>query len=93
MSDEIQVFVDSNIGVSGTTEVHVKKTEEGYEARMGVALLGTCNMSDEDFKACGYNPFHEDFHDNYVKGLGATQELALEAMKQDLRKMSDSLWD
>lgn len=89
----MEIHVCNNVGVSGTTPCIVRQYQEGeYVARMGFALLGTTNMTEEQFKACGYDPFHEDFRDNFVEGRGKTYEEAIEAMKQDLEQMANSLW-
>lgn len=88
----IRYYECSHIGVSGTTGIAIRKTPEGFEARMGFALMGQTNMNEEEFRACDYNPFHEEFHDNYVKGTGATEEEAMAAMKNDLHDISESLW-
>lgn len=79
-------------GLSGTTPVTIQKTEAGYEARMGIALFGYTNLDEEGLRKAQYNPFHEDFHDNYVSGKGATEEEAIEALKKDRHEMHESLW-
>ena len=91
--EEIVLFTCNNIGVAGTTPVHVKKLDNGdYEARMGVALFGGANMNECGFKACDYNPFHEKFFDNYVSGVGDTEEKAIANMKTEMRDLAESLW-
>ena len=81
------------LGVSGTTECFVKKINSNeYEARMGIALLGSTNMNEEQFKECNYDPFHPNFRDNYVVGISNTEEQAIEKMKEDLDKTSEMLW-
>jgi len=92
MSDEIRYFICEAIGVSGTTPVTIKEDSNGFEARMGIALLGYSNLDEEGMRKAQYNPFHEEFHDNYVSGKGATQEEAIEAMKQDQRDICEGLW-
>lgn len=77
----------SSMGVSGTTDVHVRETAEGYEARVGIALLGMVNNPGGPD-----NPFHPEFNDNYASGVGATEEEAINAMKRDMQSISDSLW-
>jgi len=87
------IHVCSNIGVSGTTDIHVKKHKDGtYEARMGISLLGTTNMNEAEFEACKHNPFHPKFYDNYTVGKGATAEEAVEDMQNNLQQTSNSLW-
>jgi hypothetical protein len=91
--EHLIVHEDKNIGVSATTAVvYCQHSPESWEARQAVALLGSSNMNDEEIKACGNNPFHPDFHDNYVHGFGPTMEAALAAMQLDAAKMSESLW-
>lgn len=87
------VFVCKDVGVSGTTDVHAVKLESGdFEARVGFALLGSTQMSPEQFAEAEFNPFHEAFHDNYARGIGDTLEAAIEAMKNDIRDIADSVW-
>lgn len=83
----------SNIGVSGTTECYVKSTAAGvYEARMGFSLIGHTNMTQEQFNACDCNPFHDEFHDNFAKGVGSSEEEAIASLKKDLKDIADRLW-
>lgn len=90
---ETVIFQCSHIGVAGTTPVHVKRMDDGtFKARCGIAIMGTTNMDEAEFKACGYNPFHTEFHDNWAEGDGTTEEEALAALKADMRRMADSLW-
>lgn len=79
-------------GVAGTTPVKIKKTEEGYEARCGIALFGSTNMSEEQFKACDYDPFHNEFRDNYCRGIGVTEQEAVNALEKDWKDMHESIW-
>ncbi len=90
--ENLTVFQCSHIGVSGTTPVIVRQTGPECEARMGFALFGSSNMSDAEFEACGFNPFHDDFHDNYVRGMGASQDAAIAALKVELDQLSESIW-
>jgi len=93
MDNPIQIIQCSTIGVSGTTPVHVREISPGlFEARMGGSMMGHCNMREEEFVACDYNPFHPDWRDNYFSGKGSTAELAVEAMKADMKSLSDLLW-
>jgi len=89
---EIHIFMCDDVGVNGTTDVHVREKDGKFEARVGIALFGSTNMSDEQFDACDNNPFHEDFHDNYADGKGDTKEEAIENMKKDMTKISESLF-
>ncbi len=49
-------------------------------------------MDEAGFKACNYDPFHEQFYDNFASGTGATESEAIESMKQDMQDMSNSLF-
>lgn len=93
MKEVIAIYKCSNIGVSGTTDIFVKKhDEDSYEARCGIALFGATNMTDLQLDECGRNPFHENFNDNCSIGVGETEELAIKAMKQNMKEIADSLW-
>ena len=85
-------FVTRSVGVAGA-QPYIKKTADGkFEARMAVAILGDFNMKHEDLERIKYNPFHADFNDNFVTGIGDTEEEAVKAMNKDAADMSDSLW-
>lgn len=78
-------------GVRGTTSIWVRKSPTGrtdwpfkYEARMGVAVLGSYHKS-----LWTENPFDPNFRDNYAKGVGMTEEVALRKMKQEVEEL---LW-
>ena len=93
MSEELFCHVSCTPGLAGTTPCMIRKTEDGkVEARMGFALFGSTNMTDEQFKACDHNPFHENFRDNFVSGIGETQEEAEALMKKDLDSIYESMW-
>lgn len=93
MAEEIKIYKCDHIGVAGTTAVHVKKLPDGkFEARCGIAMMGNTNMDEAGFKACNYDPFHQNFNDNICVGFGATESDSLEALKKDMRSMADSLW-
>ena len=93
MSEETVIFQCSHIGVAGTTPVHVKRLNDGtFKARCGIAIMGSTNMDEAEFEACGHNPFHDEFHDNYAEGCGATEDEALAALKADMHQTADSLW-
>ncbi len=55
-------------------------------------MFGAGNMSDAEFKECGHNPFHPNFHDNFARATGDTQEDALKKLAADLKRIGDSLW-
>jgi hypothetical protein len=87
----IVAFHCTSIGVAGTTRVFVKEIGPmKFEARVGIAIMGSTNRNDDGLALA--NPFDEDFHDNYAKGEGATRELALEALKLDMKKIADDIW-
>lgn len=93
MSEQIIIYQCSNIGIAGTTPVHVIKHDNGtFEARCGFSLIGATNMSEEEFAACEYNPFHEQFYDNYSVGKGADEAEALAELKTNMKATADSLW-
>lgn len=93
MAEKFQYFCCSHIGVSGTTDVVLKKLDNGtFEARCGFALLGQTNMDEAGFKACDSNPFHPEFHDNYAVGKGKTEAEALTNLKKDMHDVADTLW-
>lgn len=92
MSEEKIVFQCDHIGVAGITDVHVRSVDGKYKARVGIAIMGSTNMSDEELKAINYDPFHDGFQDNYCEGLGATVEEAISALKLDMKQMADSFW-
>jgi len=92
MTDKI-IFMCGNIGIVGTTAVHVKKHESGiFEARCGFSLMGETNMTSEEFAACGNDPFNENFFDNYAIGKGDNQEQAITQLKANMKACADSLW-
>lgn len=63
-----------------------------YEVRMGIAIFGNSNNTDEEFEAVGHNPFHPDFNDNYAHGNGNTEEEALASMMEWMKGTSESLF-
>lgn len=81
------------MGIASTTPVHVKQHDDGsFEARCGFSLMGVTNMSEKEFAACDYNPFHKKFHDNYSTGKGEDAEKAIANLKTNMKDMADSLW-
>lgn len=80
-------------GCSGTTPVWIRVDRDGsFEARVGFALMGMTNMEESEFEACGYNPFHPEFRDNYAIGKGSSEEEALADLESEMKKTGDSLW-
>lgn len=86
------VYACKDIGVASTTAVWIRNDGNVFTARMGFALMGCTNMSEEEFEACGHNPFHPNFNDNYAEGVGATEQEAIDKMKASMRETADSLW-
>lgn len=88
---EITTFHCHEMGVAGTTKVVMRKIGEGFEVRVGVAILGHANLSDEELAVA--NPFDESFHDNYAEGKGKTQEEAVESLKKNIKELFNMIWD
>lgn len=87
---EVTAFSCSALGVAGTTQVFVRKVGENYVARVGIAILGQTNMKEGDLR--GANPFDDSFYDNFAEGIGPTQEAAIDNLKKDIQKTSETLW-
>lgn len=87
---DFAVFNCSMIGVAGTTKVFVRKMGEHFVARVGIAILGSTNMSDGALAVA--NPFDDSFEDNFAEGIGPTQEAALLDLKKDMGDISESIW-
>jgi hypothetical protein len=82
------------VGVSATTPCHTRKISEGlYEARIGIALLGFSNMTDEERAACGDDPFSPDFRDNFASGQGDSEASAQAAMRECAQGIAASLFE
>lgn len=90
MAEAITLIHCDHVGVAGTTDVAVKFDGQEYEARVGIAILGSTQLSDEELERL--TPFDDEFYDNYASGVGATQDEAVEAMRQDMRSIADSIW-
>lgn len=91
MSEPITIYRCEHIGVAGTTKLFVQKHDDGtYEARIGIAIMGTTNMTMDELENA--NPFDKGFRDNYADGKGATEEEAIAALKADMRSTADSIW-
>lgn len=89
--ETIRHYTCDHVGVAGTTEVFTRQNPGGgWEARVGIAIMGVTNMKDEELE--GANPFDEKFRDNYSIGMGATEQEALEALKKDMKDLSSALW-
>lgn len=88
---EATMFTCSNMGLSGA-QIFVNETSDGFEARQAVAIFGSYQMPEDELDKIQYNPFHNDFNDNYVSGCGSTKEAAIEALRADAKSMADSLW-
>lgn len=92
MPEQVVIHQCDHIGIATTTDVHVKEVDGQFEARAGIAIFGSTNMTDAQMEAQGRNPFGDDWHDNIVRGIGDTQEQAIEALRQDAKEMAESLW-
>lgn len=93
MTDETKVFQCETMGISGTTPVHVKQNDQGaFVARVGIALLGSTQMDQAGFEACGHNPFHPEFYDNWVEGFGASEAEAINNLKTNMKATAECLW-
>lgn len=94
MKKEVKVYANCcTPGLAGTTPIHIKQTEDGkHEARMGFALFGSANLSEQEMKRLDYNPFHEEFYDNYASGIGDSEDAAIDALKADLESTYESMW-
>ena len=82
------------MGVAGTTNIVTRcqqkaegDVEEIWEARVGIAIMGYTN-NDSKIR----DPFDHRFRDNYARGFGTTEAKAIEALRLDAKKTSDSLW-
>lgn len=92
-NNEVTRIACSEIGLSGTTDCHVQKQDDGrYEARIGFAVFGQTNMSVSEFEQVDYNPFHARFYDNYSSGFGNTQDEAIANLKVEMGQTAESLW-
>ena len=81
--------VCEHIGVSGLSTPWIRPIIDGYEARVGVALLGMVQDPNNEID----NPFDPEYPENFCKGIGMTEEAALRALKADMLSMSQSLFD
>ncbi len=91
--EDIQVFQCSHIGVSGTTNVHVKHWPNKFEARCGIAIMGLCHMDSDLYTGNRTDPFSSEFYDNYASGEGKTKEEAIEALKRDMENIANAMWE
>jgi hypothetical protein len=90
---ETILFKCETVGVSGTTPVHVKQNEQGgFVARCGIALMGSTQLDEAGFEACGYDPFHPEFYDNWVEGFEASEAEAINNLKTNMKATANSLW-
>jgi hypothetical protein len=80
------------IGMNGTTPVVVKEIDGRFEARVGFALFGSANMTEEQMDAAGRDPFSDKWQDNFCSGVGATREEAIAALEKDCESLYDSIW-
>jgi hypothetical protein len=85
---ENKVYTCGALGVAGVTPVVVRKTAEGFSARVGIAIMGSMNFPQLE----GCNPFDPNYHDNYCQGHGKTEKEALDALLKDVKHMSETLF-
>jgi len=90
VSDSI-LFKCATPGMVGAM-TYIRKTGDVYEARQAIAIFGDFQMKEKDLEKIEYDPFHDDFHDNFVSGKGDSEEAAIRAMKKDSEQMYESLW-
>ena len=87
--DEWSGFSCSHVGVSAITHVVVKQHgPQRFEARVGVAIMGSTNSSDPQIDD---DPFSEDYLENWCGGTGVTEVQALQALSQDMQEMSKTM--
>jgi hypothetical protein len=91
MNEDTVVYACENIGISGTTDVVVKRLGDKFEARCGIAIMGSTNMTDEKIKRIN-DPFSEEWMDNYGVGFGDTEQEAIAALRVYMKSLSDSIW-
>jgi len=80
-------------GLAATTSLLFHETGEQVVARMGVAICGTTQMGIADYQRCEFNPFHPEFADNYIEGIGGTKKGAIEDLLGNLKVLCESLWE
>lgn len=92
--DGSYIFLCRDVGVSGTTNVILREvTPEGkYIGKVGISILGHCNMTSQQLDACNRDPWHPNFFDNAVVGRGNTIEECLEDIRKQIREIADSIW-
>jgi len=80
-----------NVGTAYTTPTFLLRGADGmWEARAGIAIMGSTNMSEDDLERL--SPFDKDFHDNYASGVGETPAVAVAVMHKDRESIADSIW-
>jgi hypothetical protein len=93
------VYTCQNVGVSGTTNVHTMKIQDGgdyrgtpiptiWEARVGIAIMGHSAPT----TTTESNPFERAFRDNYARGFGTSEDEAILALKMDMDRTADAIW-
>ena len=84
------IFNCEAIGVAGTTDVYCKFVNGRWESRVGIAILGMANMSEEELEKA--NPFDNNFHDNFAVGHGATREESLKDLRNSMKGTANLIW-
>lgn len=94
VNEETKVIQGGHLGIAATTPVHIRQTKDGgFKARCGVAIMGCRNMNEAEMNEANHDPFHPGFYDNWAEGEGVTEEGALAALKADMQRTADSLWE
>jgi hypothetical protein len=92
MSEELQtVFECKTPGIAGA-KTFIRRTGDIFESRQAVSIFGSYQMPEDELEKIDYNPFHEDFNDNCVKGKGSSEDAAIKAMEFDIKSLHESLW-
>ena len=47
---------------------------------------------EERLKASNHDPFHENFKENYVNGVGNTREEAISELRKDMQRLENHMW-
>lgn len=83
----------SSQGFSKLTDIFFKLTEVGtVEAKMGIEFMSSDDGVEERLKACNHDPFHENFKENYVNGVGNTREEAISELRKDMQSLENHMW-
>ena len=85
-TEEWSAYHCSHVGVAAITHVVVKQHgTQCFEARVGVAIMGSTNTPDPQMDD---DPFSDDYMENWCSGTGLTEVEALQALSRDIQEMS-----